>query len=448
MKILKIINDKGMRPVIAESWAMSWPMSIIMFFEFLIGLSDVYIAGKFGKEVQAGYGLAFQLYFVFIIAGMALTVGVASVLSRLFTSHRKNEFSLGISTAIITAGAIGTIATVFGAVFSKTIISYIHAPQIVRDLAVPLLTIYSFGIIFDYVLMCTNTVLRASDRIRMSLVTMTIVCLLNIALNFILAFLTPMGFKGIGVATVVSLFFGVILNFGFTKGLITKGFKFSIAVFRKMMDISWPSALLQVFWQLGAIALFLIVSFLPDLNIEIMAAFTNGLKIESAIFLPAFAFNMANAVLVGNSLGKKEKREAFNRGLITAATGVLIVFILTLIVVFNAKAIASRLSNDPIVIKETLRYIYIALLFEPIMAWGVIIGGGLNGAGDTKAVMAIVAGTVWLVRVPLSYIFGVYLGFGAQGIWWSMNISIALQCILMTMRYLNKNWMRYSEQVV
>lgn len=52
------------------------------------------------------------------------------------------------------------------------------------------------------------------------------------------------------------------------------------------------------------------------------------------------------------------------------------------------------------------------------MEWGVILGGGLNGAGDTKIVMAIVAGSVWLIRIPLSYFFGVYIGFGAQGIWW------------------------------
>ncbi len=86
MKLANIINDKGIKSIIAETWAVSWPMTIIMFFEFLIGITDVYIAGRFGKEVQAGYGLAFQLYFIFIIAGMALTVGTASVISRLFTS--------------------------------------------------------------------------------------------------------------------------------------------------------------------------------------------------------------------------------------------------------------------------------------------------------------------------------------------------------------------------
>ena len=208
------------------------------------------------------------------------------------------------------------------------------------------------------------------------------------------------------------------------------------------------SALLQVFWQLGTIVLFLILNMLPALNIEVMAAFTNGLKIESAIFLPAFAFNMTNAVLVGNALGRKENNQAFKMGIITAMTGVFIVVVLTLIVVLNARLIAPHLSNDRIVIDQTLKYIFIAFLFEPVMAWGVILAGGLNGAGDTKIVMAIVAGSVWLIRIPLSYLLGVYLGFGAQGVWWSMNVSIACQCLLMTRRYFSKRWVRFSEQVI
>jgi len=284
--------------------------------------------------------------------------------------------------------------------------------------------------------------------IKKSLFAMTVVCVLNIALNFILVFGTSMGYKGIGAATVISLFIGAVINFGFTRRFITKGFIFSILIFKKMLDISWPAALLQVFWQLGTIVLFLILNMLPALNIEVMAAFTNGLKIESAIFLPAFAFNMTNAVLVGNALGRKENNQAFKMGIITAMTGVFIVVVLTLIVVLNARLIAPHLSNDRIVIDQTLKYIFIAFLFEPVMAWGVILAGGLNGAGDTKIVMAIVAGSVWLIRIPLSYLLGVYLGFGAQGIWWAMNISIACQCILMTKRYFSKRWMQFSEQVI
>ena len=221
---------------------------------------------------------------------------------------------------------------------------------------------------------------------------------------------------------------------------MTRRFKFSLAIIRNIFSIGWPAGVLQVFWQLSVLALFLIISALPENNIEILAAFTNGLKIESVIFLPAFAFNMASAVVVGNLLGKNNQEDAFSAGIVTALAGVTIVSALTVMVMFNGSAAAALISNNDIVIRESIRYIYIALLSEPVMAWGVILAGGLNGAGDTRRVMAAVVLSVWLVRVPLSYLLGVYFKLGAPAIWWSMNLSVALQAILITKRYFSKKW--------
>ena len=95
---------------------------------------------------------------------------------------------------------------------------------------------------------------------------------------------------------------------------------------------------------------------------------------------------MANAVVVGNLLGKKNKQDAYSAGLVTAYLGVAIVAVMTLAILFNARIIAFTFySNNEIVINESARYIYISMLSEPFMAWGVILAGGLNGAGERKA---------------------------------------------------------------
>ena len=75
------------------------------------------------------------------------------------------------------------------------------------------------------------------------------------------------------------------------------------------------------------------------------------------------------------------------------------------------------------------------------MALWVILGGALNGAGDTRGVMVIVALSLWLVRIPLSYIFVVVFGFGAVSVWWVMNLSQFLMALFMTRRYLKRKWL-------
>jgi len=211
--------------------------------------------------------------------------------------------------------------------------------------------------------------------------------------------------------------------------------------------IGWPMGLLQILWQLGSVALFLILSMLPEHKVEILAAFTAGMRIESAIFLPAFAFNMANAVIVGNLLGQKNEKEAYRNGIVTAGVGVAVVTALTIAVILNARWIAGSLSEDGVVVRESIRYIYISMISEPFMAWGIILGGGLGGAGDTRNVMLRVAISVWLVRIPLCYTFVAILGLGASSVWWAMNASQFVQALLLTQRYLRKEWLRGDEMV-
>ncbi len=439
-------DNARIRALFKQSWSMSWQMSMIMLFVFFIGIADVYVAGRLGKDIQAAYGIAFQLYFIFSIIASALTVGTVSLVSRLFTSGRREEFDTAVESSFIASVAAGRVFALLGVVFSPAIIAWLHIPHALKAFVVPLTRVYSFGLLFNYILFNTNGILRACGQIGKSLLTMAIVCSLNVVLNLALALKTPLGFLGIGVATVISIFAGSMINSLRVKKIMSGALTFSMAAIKKIVAISWPAGLLQVLWQLGTMSLFLILSRLPKYNIEILAAFTNGLKIESAIFLPAFAFNMAAAVVVGNILGKSERQDAFSAGVVTAMIGVAIVSAMTVLVMFNARAIAAFLSPDPIVIEECVKYIYISLLAEPFMAWGVILAGALNGAGDTKSVMAIVAACVWAVRIPLSFLLAIYFGLGAVSVWWAMNISILIQTVFISRRYFSRRWIAHSEK--
>jgi len=283
--------------------------------------------------------------------------------------------------------------------------------------------------------------------VKRSLKTMALVCVLNIALNFILVFHTSLGFRGIAAATASSVFIGSLINLWKVRSLINGERKFSLDLARKMMTIGWPIGLLQALWQASSMVLFLILSALPENKVEILAALTTGLRIESVIYLPVFGFNMANAVIVGNLLGEKKQGETFRSGIMTAVIGVFIVTLMVIVVILNARWIVSFLSNHPIVIRESITYLYISLISEPFMAWGMILGGGLSGAGDTRSVMIRVALSLWLVRIPLSFVLVVFLGFGPTSVWWSMNLSQFLQAFLISKRYIGKRWLAEKQKI-
>jgi putative MATE family efflux protein len=420
---------------------VSWPMTLIMFFEFLIGLTDVYIAGRVSKEVQAAYGFVIQLYFIFIVIANALTVGTVSVVSRLFTSGDQNELGDTVFSSIVTAVGAGIVLAAVGILLSPEIIKILNIPEEIKPVAISFIYIYAAGLLFHYVLINCNGILRSCKMVKQSLKTMALVCAVNIPLNFFLVFHTPIHFRGIALATASSIFIGCMVNLTLVRSLMRGAKRFSMERVKKIATIGWPMGLLQILWQLSSMVLFLILSALPEHKIEILAALTTGLRIESAIYLPVFGFNMANAVIVGNLLGEKKEEDTFKSGIVTATIGVVIVTLMVIAVVLNARWIVSFLSNNEIVIKESVKYIFISMISEPFMAWSVILSGGLNGAGDTRSVLMRIALSVWLVRIPLSYIFVVLFGFGAVSVWWSMNISQFVQAFLISKRYLSKEWL-------
>ncbi len=428
---------------IQDSWSVSWPMTLILFFQFLMGLTDVFVAGRVGKEVQAAYGFVFQFYFIFTVIAVSINVGAVAVISRMFSSGDRSEFQSTVFTSIATSLGAGALLGVAAMLFSPLIIKSLYLPAPIKEYGLPLMRIYAAGVVFHYLLVNTNGILRASGAIRKSLISMAVATAVNIPLNFFFVFHTKIGFPGIALSTVISLAAGVACNAPHVLKMIDGGLRFSLEQAKKIINIGWPIGLLQVAWQLGTAVMFFIVGFLPARQVETIAAMTNGLRLESAIFLPAFAFNMANAVVVGNTLGRgREARdEAQHRGVVTAVIGVVIVIVLTAIVLLNARRALTFLSDSPVVVEEGVRYLYITLISEPFMAWGVILGGGLNGAGDTRSVMKIVTLSFWIIRIPLSYIFGIVLGLGAPAVWWAMNISIFAQCALISRRYFGKGWL-------
>ena len=213
-----------------------------MFFEFLIGLTDVYIAGRVSKEVQAAYGFVIQLYFIFIVIANALTVGTVSVVSRLFTSDKKEELTEAIFSSIVTSAVAGMILAMAGILFARELIHFLNIPETLKELSIPFINTYAIGLLFHYVLINSNGILRSCDRVKKSLKTMALVCMINILLNFFLVFHTPLGFRGIALATASSVFIGSWVNLFYVKKLVGHGNEvFSEERLRKWRVLAGPS---------------------------------------------------------------------------------------------------------------------------------------------------------------------------------------------------------------
>ncbi len=423
-----------------ESWSRSWPMIVIMALQFSMNITDVYVAGILGSEMQATVGFVTQLYFLLILFGNAMTVGTVAMATRLFGADDIERLR-AVSTTLLKGFLLaGVVLGATGFFFTPLIIDLAGIPAELKEPGRKLLGIYSLGLPGNYLFIFLHALFRSTSRMKTSMMVMAAGAILNIGLTFGFVLHTPLGYPGIALSTVISVVTFSVASLLLARDFLEKGHPMEKEVLFRVFRIGWPSGLLQLSWHGGSMVIFLILASIPGEAVAVMAAFTNGLRIESAIFMPAFAISMGNAVITGTLLGGTRKDDAPAAGATTAIMGVLLISLLALVVVLAAPFLASLLSDNRKVIERSVEYLYISMISEPFMAWAAILSGGLNGAGDTRPVLASVLIAIWGIRIPLCFLFGVILTLDVTFIWWSMNLSMAVHALLISRRYFSRKW--------
>lgn len=430
-------------------WQQSWPIIGMMTLNFLVGYTDIYVAGLLGPEIQAAVGFVSQQFFLLIILGNALAIGTVALVSR--ANGRQDSarvLTLTRQTLIlaVTLGLVLMVATYFGA---GAILGRFSLPAPVRPVAFRYLEIFAFALLPNYVLILLNGVFRAVGKPIISLQVMGVVTAINVVGDFVLVFgagsIPAMGYSGIACSTVLALVVGVGCAVGFLlqgpwRTLWRGPWRFSGSTILAIVGIGWPAVILQLAWNAGVLALYHFLGKLGNDSVTAMAAYSNGLRLESLIFLPAFALNMAAAVLVGQSLGRGDSSRARQYGWQMAGIGALALSLVAAAIYWAAPAFAALLSQDAAVQLETIRYLRINLPVVPFMVFSVVLGGAMQGAGDTFGVMGIIVVAIWLVRIPLAGFLCLQMDWGAPGVWMAMVISMAIQGILMIRRFGSGRW--------
>jgi len=430
-------------------WQISWPMLLIMLFYFFVGFTDIYVAGFISSEVQAAVGFVDQLYFLIIIIANALSVGTLAMVSRNVGAGDTGRALAIAKQSLLFSIVVAAVLSVIGVFFHREIVALAGFPDDIRDIAGRFLSIFALALGPNYILIISNAVFRASGEVKKPLITMFLVSVLNIAGDFVLVFgISPfpkLGYAGIAVSTAAAVTAGMGVNLFFLsrdwwRPLYWKPWKISKETIGKILSLSWPAAMLQIAWNAGTIVLYNILSRLGSDSVTALASITNGLRIEAVIYLPAFALNMAASVLVGQNLGAGNPERAERVGWKIAQTGVLLMSVMALVIFAWAGWFASLLTKNPQVLEETARYLKINMLSEPFMALSSVLGGGLQGSGDTRGTMWVIIIAMWFIRLPLAYLLALVLGYGAVGVWVAMIASMILQGLLMTRRFHKGQW--------
>ncbi|WP_250645483.1 MATE family efflux transporter [Salidesulfovibrio onnuriiensis] len=435
-------------------WKLSWPQILMMVFHFFIGVADVWVAGKINREVQASLGLITQSLFFMLVVAVALANGAVAAISQSEGAglHRRVQRYVGV--CVVAALVLGQLFMFLCLPIRGLLLTALQVPQEMRYVTDYFLEVYLYVLPPYFLLVISNAVFRARKRVMFPLYSGIIITLSNAFLDLGLGLgwfgLPNIGYKGLAWATFGSITAGSLLNLAvlFARGDLSSK---SLAPWRwikkaapYILKVAWPAGLMQIVWHSGYLVLYAITASLPVGKIDALAGMSIGLRIESFLFLPAFAFNMTASILIGHYLGARRPDEAKQFGLRILGIGLVFILIFAVSLWQIMLPCVELFTKDPAVTAQAMDYLWWNVLAIPFTLTSMILAGAFNGAGATLWNMLIMGGATWFLRLPLAYVLGHHVLKTSTGIWVAMLCSQIVQSATLFYCFKFRNWARFA----
>jgi MATE family multidrug resistance protein len=431
-------------------WIMSWPLMLTTVTSSIVGMVDVQVAGMLGASTQAAVGLSEQILFLFMVFIMSVSVGTTAIVSRAFGAKDTQESIRGTSQSLSLSVLMGLLLTVVAWLIAKFIVPFFSNHQFVIDQSRLYLSIFALYLIPFSIVAIVNSAFRAIGDAKTPLVIVVVMTTINVVGDYATVlwnFPVPgLGVRGIALSAVFSSAIGATiaiwrLSRSPLRDGLTRIFPLRFDLMRRIIDIGVPSALQRWSWAAAVFVLFFILSRCPNPT-EALAAWTIGMRIEGLLFMPLMALSLAISSIVGQNLGARRPKRAFQAGWNVSWIGIAMMLLLATGMFAFAPGLSAWMSQDPKTIEYTVSYLRINAIAEPFLALGMVLSGALQGAGDTKTPMWISVVSNWIVRLPLAWMLAITLHLGPTGAWISMAVSVLMTAVLVTWRYQSKAWIR------
>ena len=423
----------------------SLPMLAANVFQQLYNVVDSIVVGRFiGTNALAAVGASFPVLFVLISLLIGISSGITVVVSQYFGAKKYELVVRAINTFFAFIFLTSIVMTGLGIYFARDIFVLLRLPEDVIDPAVSYLRIYLSGMILMFGFYGTNAILRGLGDSKTPLYFTIFSTVLNIILDLVFVLYFKWGVEGVAYASVIAqgvafVVITIVVNRG--DSLIHfsfKNLKFDFPIFRKSIKIGLPTGLQQSFVAIGMTA---IVGIVSEFGSETLAAFTVAGRIDSFASTPAMALSAALSAFVGQNVGAHQwerVKSGFKVSLWMASS--ISVFV-TIVILLLGRQVMGVFTTDQPVIDIGYNYLVIVSSFYLVFSSMFITHGVLRGAGATLIPMFITLFSLWILRIPFSYIFSRdQFGLGVDGIWWSIPLAWAFGFGASFIYYRMGNW--------
>ena len=437
--------------------ALALPMMVQNLITNSLGLVDTFMVGTLGEGPLAGVTLANIPIFVVQLMMFGAQSGSSVLISqyRGKGDYRSINRVMGIGMYVV--GAISLVFALITTFLPEPFLSLFgNDPEVVAT-AARYARIVGWSYFFDSFVQIYIGAHRSMGDPKRGMYILVVSMVVNTFLNWVFIFgnlgAPRMEVEGAALATLIArvISFGIMVmwalrdkNFRIDPQALLRPGK---AMCSRFVRVAFPVMCNETLWSLGT-SMFATIMGHMEGSKEILAAYAIAGNITNLFTVGVFAIAGTAAILVGQEIGAGNTDRvkslgglldalAFLFGLVIGLVSLAVLHLLVkpfLYPLFDLSAQAGTICTT------MLTVVFLSMALRSFCTTNIV--GVLRGGGDVRMATLVDILPLWLVSIPLAFLFGLVLEWGILWVYLSMVVEHIIKCILGHLRYRTGKWVR------
>ncbi|MEG2859611.1 MAG: MATE family efflux transporter [Clostridia bacterium] len=414
----------------------------------LMHIVDNLMIGQLGEYQLAGVTQANRITFLLQVTMFGVVSG-ASIFTAQYWGKRDlagihRTLGLGMITGLGVAALFAIPSILCPEVLIRLLIHEEHA----MEAGAAYLRVVGFAYLVQALSTVQAAVLKSTEQVKLPMAGSILAIVANTLLNYMLIFgkwgAPKLGVTGGAIATLIGscLELALLLFVGYRYNLPNaarlKAFAFTRLEAKRYFRVVLPTMLNEGFWSLGMVVYSGAYGLMGASTVAAVSIYNSVEQLSSVVLRGA---THACAVMIGMAIGAGREQEAsltakrmlLGSSLAGLVGGLFVMGISGFVVSwFNVSVETARSAH-------TLINTYACFLWLQALA-SLLIVGILRAGGDVKYAMVTDIAPVWLVGIPLVFIFGPGMGWSIQHVYLLTRIEELVKSVIAFGRMRSGKW--------
>ncbi|HKJ42874.1 MAG TPA: MATE family efflux transporter [Sunxiuqinia sp.] len=429
-------------PLYKRNLNLAFPVVLSQIGQVTVSLADNMMVGHVGTTQLAAASFAINIFHLGMLMGVGITMGLTPLVGQVFSQKKEDEVGAYLKNGLVVHGLSTLVIGIIMAIASL-FLNRMGQPDAVVRLAIPyylLLVASLFPMLFFY---SFKQFLEGIGNTKIAMFITLTSNVINIILNYLLIFgklgFPELGLNGAGIATLIARLCMplMLVSVAMRNKKLRNEFRLAYHAkiqkqkLKKIFSVGLPIGLQIIIevlmFSVGAIIM-------GWISKEALAAHQVAMGLISVTYMISLGIGAGTTIYVSHEKGLSHYQKM--RQTIYSSFHLVVTFMAVMGLVFALLRYQLPLlfTTDPKVIVVSASLLIVAAMFQIFDGVQVILIASLRGVSDVKHPMFMAFISYILFGLPVSYLLGIVLNFGALGVWLGFLVGLAVAAGLFALR--------------